>query len=312
MTKSFPVPQGPECYRGNVNTWECDEMGHMNVRFYVVKGEEAATILLAKLGASPAALKAKGLRAQVMDYHVRFLAEMHPGSGVFGHAAVTKASSEELRLFIDLRHAIGGHPAATLNLTVKLEDDQGSFVPWPEDVLTAVDEFMLGDIPAHGAPLSLHLNPSAGQGSLDRAKDLGLHQINLGVVRIDQCDGQGDMRGEWFMGRVSDGIGNLIRTFMPDRGKKNSNTGGAALEYRIIIHKRPREGDIVAVHSGLAGIANKTFRMGHWLLDMVSGEALATMEASAASFDLTERKIIPITETRRAEMEKYLIEGLVV
>ena len=29
-----------EVYRGSINTWECDEMGHMNVRFYVAKSME--------------------------------------------------------------------------------------------------------------------------------------------------------------------------------------------------------------------------------------------------------------------------------
>ena len=29
-----------ELYRGSINTWECDEMGHMNVRFYVAKAME--------------------------------------------------------------------------------------------------------------------------------------------------------------------------------------------------------------------------------------------------------------------------------
>ena len=28
-------PGGLEVWRGGVNTWECDEMGHLNVRFYV-------------------------------------------------------------------------------------------------------------------------------------------------------------------------------------------------------------------------------------------------------------------------------------
>ncbi len=312
MTNRFPAPVGPECFRGNVNTWECDEMGHMNVRFYVVKGEEAASIFLSELGVAPSFLAKMGLRQQTVDYHVRFLAEMHPGAGVYGHAAVVEATPEQIRIFVDLRHAIGGHPAATLNLAIKLKDVDERFVPWPEDVLTRAREHLLAEIPPHGQPKSLHLDPSTADASRARTEELGLHQINLGVVHSDQCDGSGEMKGEWFMGRVSDGIGNLIRTFNPNRGKKGSNVGGAALEYRIIIHRRPKAGDILAVRSGLAGIGAKTFRMGHWMIDMVTGEAVATMEASAASFDLTERKIIPIDDEKRAEMEQHIVKGLVV
>ena len=106
MTKEFPPAEGIEVYRGNVNTWECDEMGHMNVRFYVAKCEEAIAIFLAELGLPPAELKRRHLRALSMDYHMRFLAELHPGAGVFAHACVLEASPTHLRLFIDLRHAI--------------------------------------------------------------------------------------------------------------------------------------------------------------------------------------------------------------
>ena len=28
------------CYRGCTNVWECDEMGHMNVRFYLGKAHQ--------------------------------------------------------------------------------------------------------------------------------------------------------------------------------------------------------------------------------------------------------------------------------
>ena len=28
-------------WRGNANTWECDELGHLNVRFYMAKAQEA-------------------------------------------------------------------------------------------------------------------------------------------------------------------------------------------------------------------------------------------------------------------------------
>ena len=40
-----------EVYRGSINTWECDEMGHMNVRFYVAKMMEglAAFVLVAMM-----------------------------------------------------------------------------------------------------------------------------------------------------------------------------------------------------------------------------------------------------------------------
>jgi acyl-CoA thioester hydrolase len=309
MAKDFPPPQGIEAYRGNVNTWECDEMGHMNVRFYVAKAEEAIVVLLARMGYSPAELTRQNLRALSMDYHVRFLAELHPGAGVYAHAGILEARGDYLRVFVDLRHGIGHRPAATFNVLVQLQDDTDEFRSWPPGVIAATQDFMV-DLPDFAAPKSLDLEPSRADASLTRSEELGLHQINLGIVHRDQCDLTGEMKAEWFMGRVSDGIGNLIRTFNPERGEKGSKVGGAALEYRIIIRRRPRPGDILAIRSGLASVADKTFTMCHWMIDMETGDAVATMAAAAASFDIEKRKIIPITDERKALMQKHLVEGL--
>lgn len=39
-----------ELWRGNANAWECDELGHMNVRFYLAKAMEALGNLADKAG----------------------------------------------------------------------------------------------------------------------------------------------------------------------------------------------------------------------------------------------------------------------
>jgi len=309
MAKEFPAPQGIECYRGNVNTWECDEMGHMNVRFYVAKAEEAIIILLAEMGYSPAELTRQNLRALSMDYHVRFLAELHPGAGVYAHAGILEARGDHLRMFIDLRHASNHVPAATFNVLVQLQDDTDQFRTWPPAIIAAAEKHMV-ELPDFAAPRSLDLEPTRANATKEETERLGLHQINLGIVHRDQCDLTGEMKAEWFMGRVADGIGNLIRNYNPERGQKGSTVGGAALEYRIIIRRRPRPGDILAVRSGLAEVMDKTIRMCHWMIDMETGEAVATMAAAAASFDIVERKIIPNSEERKAAMQKHIVEGL--
>ena len=41
---------GLEVWRGGVNTWECDRMGHLNVRFHVAHAAEGLVGLAAGLG----------------------------------------------------------------------------------------------------------------------------------------------------------------------------------------------------------------------------------------------------------------------
>jgi hypothetical protein len=44
------VSEGVEIWSGGVNTWECDEMGHLNVRFWGAKGLEALAGLARLMG----------------------------------------------------------------------------------------------------------------------------------------------------------------------------------------------------------------------------------------------------------------------
>ena len=44
------VQYGAELWRGGVTPWQCDEMGHMNVRLYLAAANEGLTNLAAMLG----------------------------------------------------------------------------------------------------------------------------------------------------------------------------------------------------------------------------------------------------------------------
>lgn len=68
------------CYRGAANTWECDEMGHMNVRFYLGKAHQGLVHAGVMIGLGPKALAAMGAELVVDDQHIRFLRELRAGA----------------------------------------------------------------------------------------------------------------------------------------------------------------------------------------------------------------------------------------
>ena len=74
-----PLP-GVEIWRGGVNTWDCDEMGHMNVRHYVVRAMEGLIGLAAELGMPQAFSPHANATLLVKEHHVRFLREAHAGA----------------------------------------------------------------------------------------------------------------------------------------------------------------------------------------------------------------------------------------
>ncbi|MDP1964510.1 MAG: thioesterase family protein, partial [Reyranella sp.] len=74
------VGEAIEIWRGGVNTWECDEMGHMNVRFYVTRAMEGLVGLAAALGLPHAFTQEAGSTLIVGEQHIRFLREAHAGA----------------------------------------------------------------------------------------------------------------------------------------------------------------------------------------------------------------------------------------
>jgi acyl-CoA thioester hydrolase len=113
------------------------------------------------------------------------------------------------------------------------------------------------------------------------------------------------------IGRVADSIPNMVaKTRGVDRSADRA--GGAALEYRLVYHATPRQGDVLALRAGIKSIGAKAFTWGHWLFDRETGAAVATTEAVAVSFDLATRKSVEIGPAMRESLGKFLVPGLSV
>ena len=77
------IPNGVEIWRGGVTPWQCDEMGHMNVRFYLTIAAEGLTGLVAALGLPRAFSVDASSTVVVREHHIRFLREARAGAGLF-------------------------------------------------------------------------------------------------------------------------------------------------------------------------------------------------------------------------------------
>jgi acyl-CoA thioester hydrolase len=116
------------------------------------------------------------------------------------------------------------------------------------------------------------------------------------------------------MGRISDGIGTLMKGFRKElaavQASSDMQIGGAALEYRLIYHRRPIAGDLVAVYAGLSKVTDKIFVLNHWTVDLVSGEPLCSSEDVAVSLDLVARKAVSIPAEFKAVYQSHVIANL--
>jgi acyl-CoA thioester hydrolase len=300
---------GLEVWRGGVASWECDQMGHLNVAFYVAKSMEGLVGLAAELGMAQAFAPEALSTLVVREQHIRFLREARPGAPLHMTGGVVEMGEEAARLLFLLHHRSGELCASFQTVVVHVTARDARAFPWPERVRARAGALAV-EVPTEAQPRSVGLEPVETQASLERALALGLKRTGLGAVGMGDVDAFGRMRTELMMARLSDGIPHVFDGERPGAVANGGRVGGAALEYRLIHHAWPRAGDRVELRSGVAGGDNRFRRLVHWLLDPATGRPWGSAEAIAVSLDLDARKIITLDDAALAAANKQVVEGL--
>ena len=300
---------GLEVWRGSVNTWECDDNGHLNVRFYVARAAEGLVGLAGAMGMSGAFRAGADATLLIKEQHIRFLREARPGAALHMLAGVISIDGAEARVLQLLIHSRTGELAATFQtLIAHVTSREGRAFPWSARTLALAQGLMMA-IPERAAARSVSHAPVQCAASLAEADRMGLVRLAAGAFGAADVDSFGRMRPEMFIGRVSDGVPRL-REVLGDRGEQPAHVGGAVVEYRLIHLDWPRAGDRFEIRSGLVGIAGNAQRIVHWMLDPTSGRAWGSAEAVAVRLDLQARRMIALDDAARALAAAAIVPGL--
>lgn len=299
-----------EVYRNSVQTWECDQMGHMNVQFYVAKATTALNSLAVHLGLGPAYQRGHGARLLAEDHHIRFLREKHAGVPIAISAGVLDISPERLHIFAEMYDGETHEPAATFVANVGLYDNQTLEArPFPAAALAAAEDLRT-ELPRHAAPRGIELTAPRPAPTLQQADAAGLRRTFEGEVTPTMVDRYGYLNTGAYMGMVSDAYPNVFA--LTGGGGLEDHHGGAAVEYRFIYRARPRAGDVLTLRSAVKAVTDKTYSFCHWLFDAETGLSVATAEVVAVTLDLKARRAVPVPANVRAGLERLLIPDLSV
>ena len=316
MSHSAPLaaPLPAPLYQGSVNTWECDDGGHLNVRFHLERAMSGLAFMANAL-AMPRAMNAGAAGTIIpLELHAKFLKEARPGAPLVMHGGVLELGESDARFCLDMRHADGAPSSA---ITVKVAHTDPRVLrpfPWSSRTRAAAATLSCAQ-PAHAQARSIDLSKAPSEASASRANALGLARIGGAYVTPDQCDAFGRLRAEHIFGRVSDSVPNLLSSWRRAAAEANGGNlepAGAVVEARLVFRRWPRAGDLLEVRSGVAEVGEKTLRLVHWIVDPASGAAWASLEAVALTFDTVTRKAIaPSAEARKA-MNGRVVKGLAV
>lgn len=314
-TSGLTPPRLPApLYQGSVNAWECDEGGHLNVRFQLERAMVGLAHMALALNMPRAFTPSAGATLIPREGHIRFLKEALPGAPLSMHGGVLDMGDTGARICFDMRHG-DGSPASVFTLQVAHAGarDLRPFA-WSARSREAGARLHCA-APEHSLPRSIDMTRTPIEASVARAQELGARRIGATVATPDQCDAFGRLRGDHLMGRVSDSVPNFMTQWRRAMANAMAAAGktvqpaGAVVEARFVFRAWPRAGDLIEVYTGVAEIGDKTMRLVHWLLDPESGRAWATLEVIALTFDALTRKAMAPSPEARASLQALVLPG---
>lgn len=295
-----------ELWRGNANAWECDELGHLNIRGYLAKAMEAFTVLGAQLGLNnphdPAALSIVVPRL----IHIRFLSEARPGAGLSISGGLTTHDANSLTAALLMRHHPGERPAAGLAVTADHVTPQTRMpFDWPKRFAARAQDWFMAR-PEACTPHSLgHPAHTFDRTTLTR---LGAPTIGRGAFQRSETDRRGYVEPHIFLARVSDSFQHCIE---PASVKLEADgLSVAMLEARLTITNPARLGEGFELMSAFSQLSGRTMTLAHHFFEAQSGTLLAHLEAISVFFDLTARRAISPPREVSEALQGRLIPAL--
>lgn len=300
-------------WRGNANAWECDELGHLNVRFYLAKANEAIGVLSGLLGMRAAFRRRATATLHAREMTVRFLAEARPGAPLEIRGGVVDHDATGFTAALILRHCALDRTAAAFTVRLDHVDPLTDTVfPFAARARAALEARSI-ERPADCVPRSLSSAPGETL-SLQRADALGLEMLARGMINPGEVDVFGRMRLEFAFGKISDSVVHLESGFPEQweayRAGRALSAASAVLEARLIFRRLPEAGAGYVIRTGLSSVTDKIRTLTHWVIDPETGAPLWSMEAVGCLLDLETRKLKPIDGDTLAGLRAHVVEGL--
>lgn len=297
-----------DTYRGYVPLWECDEMGHMNVQFYVAKSSDASYAMKAALGLGPATFAQTTFVA--LEHHIRFHRELRTSDLVAMRSGIVRIGEKTLTLYQELCEILSDSVAATITAEVGHMDLRSrKLVPWLAPAQEKAAALHV-ELPEMARPRVMTAEALDRGISLARADEAGMIVSIRNAVNTPECDTNGHMNARFYMARFSDAQGHFwAHIGIPRHEQAARGLATATTEYRIAYLRELRAGETVIVRTGLAGLTDKTVRMRHWMFEAETGAPACIAEGIALLMDKTARRAVPIPPDVRPAMERALIRA---
>ncbi|MBT5196337.1 MAG: thioesterase family protein [Gammaproteobacteria bacterium] len=293
-------------HESTVQPEEIDALGHMNVRYYMTRVDQANRSMLAEMGIQ----EEPGKAIRRLDTYTRFHREQFAGATLHtlgGLIAVAGSDeSREVNGYFEIRNPDNNQVAASFILRSCLIDVSSQQVLdiTANSVNNDTSEYRVL-VPEHGMPRSLSLNDPARISLEELEAVVGddptpgmMSGRRKNVVHADDCDSDGRLREEvdlmFVLHRPTTGDENELGGPPVMRDSEGRRYSWAMIETRSVVWHRPMEGEIVL--SIGADIANgeKWRQSRRWMFAEKTGLLLGISDSVGLCIDLDARRSIPM------------------
>jgi acyl-CoA thioester hydrolase len=113
-----------ETARGTVHAWQCDHMGHANLRAYGEFFEQALWHVFQGIGITPSVLRGDTIRMAGVQQNINYRKELLPGDLIVVRSGLAELKERSLKMVHEMQHVESGEVCATCELTAVCIDAQ--------------------------------------------------------------------------------------------------------------------------------------------------------------------------------------------
>lgn len=298
-------------WAGECSAWECDELNHMNMRHYVHKTDEARRGLIIRLGLSQAFRPGVVSTVRCRDFHIKYQGEARPGNPLRIDSAIIELGETTAQLCHIMTHRDGRIAATVVETIEHIYLPEDKIFPWPQRVREAAVAFTV-PLPPPAKARNINAEAAHHGMSLSALETAGATIIGAGTFDASEIDITGHVTMGSFFGRTTSSIAWFKEGWpeFEDPAYQDGGMSAALLEMRAVIHNYPKNGDAYAYLPALVGADSYTREFVHNLVDPVSGQSWASMQASGCKFSLKTRKLVKTSEAELADLELGVKAGI--
>jgi len=298
-------------WAGECSAWECDGLGHLNMRHYMTKVHQARQMFFIRLGLHEA-FKSDALSSvRVKQFHIKYLGEARPDNPLYIETGLLELGVSDVRICHMMFHADKRIAATIVENVEHISLRTKAAFPWTTRFREATKAYHI-EQPMPSKPRGISYETQASALTETQLKNLGVKNFGAGVFQPADMGLDGTATPQALLGRTTETIAHNIDGYPEflDPDYQTGGKSGALLEAQFFFNRRAEAGDGYHFYSGMTEGNTYTRTLIHNIVDVVTGENIFTMIGVGCLFDLNTRKLVKATEAQVAVLQDNIVPGL--